>query len=418
MVTTVSPPRILCSASGASDHQAVYDVKVEHINLKGELRIEIKLARMSFNVYFNRWMIRMSFNVYFNRWMIQFQCVKKVHFDNVMLVFEGFNGLHAVVWDGETGYGTPGAKHDTNGGIIVVCGEVGMTDPREAEKFLLKKLTSEFGKTLDTLLHPEATSATVATTALYTDEKYKDSFGHASSSTDMYTGVPMTSLGAEPRGKGIEYLLTTILQTHFGCTIDTPEPGSIHTGKRKRGANTSECDFLVDTLRAESKSSLVTNVPPCGNNKTGHEQLQWQKVKRALHDVRFFSWTSHRAIHFWFYGKTLPNNKDECTAFETSSAECTTLDEVEHSLQTKLAHDPSNVYFACIEFEDGDGAAFDARCQAMGKALLQPPAPRPTPAPATTTPTAVSPKFNAGASQYDAYPSQYDDDGWVPPAYY
>ena len=94
------------------------------------IKIEVKNSRMQYEKQQQQ------------RWVLNFKNVKRDKFDELHLVFEGFDGMRFYKWDGKI-YSTTGKNEEKNGGQVVVCTPSRTLDAEEAHKKLIAKMEKE-----------------------------------------------------------------------------------------------------------------------------------------------------------------------------------------------------------------------------------------------------------------------------------
>lgn len=336
-----------CNGKKLSDHMAKYDViavVADANDTVREIHVEIKLARMTFNTVAQCW-------------ELQFQHVKRDLSDEVWLVFEGFDGLHVVVWNGKTGYSTNGVAEATRGGLIVVYGPSGTTNSQMAHDILRNRLYGEFA-------HPDPKRHMPV--IKYTDARYAEIFAHASEGKALYKEVPMASLQTTVRGAIYERAARWVL-TELKHTVTDASSGGKRCDGVKRGANQTEFDFWIDDKRGECKGALMYFVDRGGNHK-GEWIIMFVGIKSHLHDVLILVFHGPRGLHIWEYGdNNLIGKKIDKDGHPTNQSvwvgagtNVLCPKEAEEALLKKLAHSDKNTYLACVAFAENDLETFKA----------------------------------------------------------
>jgi len=336
-----------CNGNERGNCRAAYDFTAVVKDADGKalksIKVELKLARMSFDTDHQRW-------------VLQFDHVKPGLSHEVWLVFEGFDGLHVVVWNDEKGYSTQGVREATVGGQIKVFGPVGMTDPQEAHDVLRDKLYTEFA-------HPDRPRMPVIK---YTDARYKEIFEDTSDGEALYETVPMGSLQMSVRGAMHERVARWVL-TMLGHTVtDAPRGGTNWNGD-VLGANATEFDFCIDKVeRGECKSALMI-FSFYGGDRKGEWIIRFIGIKSLLHDVLILVFHGPTGLHIWEYGDNdLSGQKTDKDGNSTNQVvkrgagvNVPTAEKAEEALLKKLAHSDKNTYLARVAFAEGDYETFE-----------------------------------------------------------
>ena len=218
---------------------------------------------------------RMTYTPSLQYWKLQFQNVKRDLFDDLVLVFEGFDALRVYRWGGK-GLTKNGKATVACGGHVHVCASRSQPNADASHAQLLGKMI----KKGNVLLH----------TVRYDDPAYADLWSMTTRTSNLYQSVPMGTLSGCARGGIIENVVRLILARSGHVVAPAPITERVDGGKR--GKQQTSCDFLLNDERAEVKSSLM------GWNKDGNQYaLQFQAVKFAESDHVFLAWMTPRGIH-------------------------------------------------------------------------------------------------------------------------
>lgn len=300
-------------------------------------RIEVKLARMHFDQDL-RYPHKDT-----RHWRLEFANVKKGKgvFDEVWLVFEGFDGLHRVVWDGETAYKTGGVLENTRGGSIQVSCPWGTVEPQTAHKQLLTILRTRC-----------ALKGSTYESALYTDEKYTSAFSQSTMHLDAYQKVPMARLSKSVRGVVHERVVRHVLEHCGYTTANPPASGTTNNGIARSSSN-AEFDFCIGDMRGECKGGLIGHVI---SNGTPYWNWHVTGIKHNLHDMLVVVVHGVTGLHIWDYHEELLGGSIQISA-GTFAAD---VFDAEQRILKKLAYSRKNVYLARIDFAEDDYCAFEA----------------------------------------------------------
>jgi hypothetical protein len=129
---------------------------------------------------------QLMFSKDFRRWRFQFNGIKRGQFDKAILVLYTPDCLYLVEWDG-TRYSSCGARTETAGGTITLCGPCNEVDATRALQVMLQKLPGKLLRTVS-----------------YDDPDYADLFAYTSRTSEEYEGVPLAGVGNSQRGRILE----------------------------------------------------------------------------------------------------------------------------------------------------------------------------------------------------------------------
>jgi len=315
--------------------------------VKQPKRIEVKL-------------VRMDFSKGASGWRLQFNNVKSKLSDEVWLVFEGFDGMHVVVWDGETGYGRNGIREEKMGGLITVSSKSGVNAPQQAHDQLREKLFTK-------LTHKSGSFTPV--TVAYTDAQYADVFAYASESEALHMTMPLGKLGEGVRGAMYEVLVRHVL-TALGHVVTKPSLSDNQVDRRgkKRKRSSLEFDLLLDGKTSiECKGGLM-------NRSKGQWYCRGTHIKTSLHDALFFIAHCPKGIHIWKYHGSLAGREIDAQGQKTKQQimisagkdiDASAPEAAEERILRKLALIGKNNYVAHIVLNEHVHNAFeDARPRA------------------------------------------------------
>jgi hypothetical protein len=242
-----------------------YDFQTRSTNGNGVItdrRVEVKNARMAF---------RKSQRM----WTLKFDAVKMAEHDELVLSFEGFDGLRLYKWKGGN-MATQGKCTEAQGNCICVCASRSQPDPVAAHAQLVREM---------------AERNDLVKFVAYADPGYTDLWTRTTRTASVYETVPMGTLSYKARGAMIENVVRAFMCRHH--TI-TDAPGSSRVNGTARGKNTTTCDFLMDGERTEVKSSLLL----WDKCRKGFK-LQFSKIKPELHDRLLLAWMTPDGIHIF-----------------------------------------------------------------------------------------------------------------------
>lgn len=227
-------------------------------------RVEVKAGRMA-----------RSGNV----WTFRASNVKPNLFDELILVFEGLDGLRLYAWGGDGLGGTEHAQKANKGGVVVVHGDEHVLHPDKAHAALLVNI--------------EAHGNTLLEFVPYDDLGFQDCFAICTKTDQMFARVPLGTLQGGSRGDAVEVVVAAVLQA-LGHSVTLPSAGQQSNGE-PRGQHRAECDRLVDGVECEIKSCLLAWM----SGKNAHFHLQFMNVKVHNHEDRYLAWLTPKALHLW-----------------------------------------------------------------------------------------------------------------------
>jgi hypothetical protein len=221
---------------------------------------------------------RMTYQPLLQLWKLNFVNVKTTEFYDLVLCFEGFDGLRLYKWGGE-GESTNGVRQEATGGSVFVHASRSQPDALAAHAQLITKMEVKGNKLL----------AFVA----YDDPDYSDLWSTTTRTTDVYEHVPLGTLSHTARGNALEGVVRAVVRDVIGHAV-TDAPVTARINGAARGANSTSCDFLVDGRKAEVKSSLMH-----WDKYRRCFCLQFKHVKATTHDVLYLAWMTPRGIHIF-----------------------------------------------------------------------------------------------------------------------
>ena len=227
-------------------------------------RVEVKAARMTRNR---------------NTWKVVASNVKPKLFDDLVLVFEGLDGMRVYAWGGEGLGGTEHAQDAKKGNVVVVRGDEHVLDPDKAHAALLVNLVAHGNSLLKFVP--------------YDDPAFQGFFAICTKTDQMFALVPLGALQAKSRGDALEVVVAGVLQA-LGHDVTLPTAGQRSNGD-SRGQHAAECDRLVNGVECEIKSCLLAWT----DGKDPHFHLQFLRVKAHQHDDRYLAWLTPKALHIW-----------------------------------------------------------------------------------------------------------------------
>lgn len=301
---------------------------------------------------------RMCFERSRNRWILRFANVKKDEFHTLILVVEAFDGMHVYEWGGKN-YRTSGVRESTQGGSVSVIGRAGETDPDSALSHILSEMRerNEFISFVP-----------------FADKEYAPVFALTTKGESIYEDSPLCDVHASARGAAVENVVKFLLQEEEGRCVE-PAPDSQCVNGVSRGKGKTECDWLTDGKRTESKSSLMTwhTIFHCYT-------LNFEGVKYSLHDKLFLSFFTPRGIHIFehFGGEKYEDERTDSLS-ESALVQCkeTTLAFNSHrgwsvptSAETWLLKHfkwKGYKYLAFVKFEEGDKERLSELVKTIGE---------------------------------------------------
>jgi hypothetical protein len=321
------------SVNGAARGKASerYDFQARSTNGDGVITnrcVEVKNARMAYNQSQRKW-------------MLQFDAVKMAEHDELVLSFEGFDGLRLYKWKGGN-MATKGKRTEAQGNSIYVHASRSQPDPVAAHAQLVREM---------------AERNDLVKFVAYADPYYTDLWTRTTRTTSVYETVPMGALSHSVRGAMIENVVRAFMSRHHTIT-DAPESSCVNGAAR--GKNSATCDFLMDGERTEVKSSLLV----WDKHRKGFG-LHFTKIKPELYDCLLLAWMTPRGIHIFEHdgvsgmstnGKfTKATGKQIQMCAPSGRTGYTVPDGVERFLLKQFAWwGPRNKYVAFIAFAEGD----------------------------------------------------------------
>lgn len=295
-----------------------------------DARVEVKNARMVFVPSLQSW-------------KLQFQNVKAVEHDDLVLCFEGFDGLRLYEWKGANA-STSGKSTEARGNHIVVCASRSQPDPVAAHAQLVAKM-DERNELLAYIP--------------YDDAAYTDLWSMTTRTETVYDTVPMCELSVTARGKILENVTRLFLE-HCMNDIVEDAPASTRVNGAACSKNTTTCDFLVDNDRSEFKSSLMIWV----KSREGYE-LKFEGVKPELHDKLLLAWLTPRGVHLFEHdgksglstnGKETESNGSKIQMYSPKGKKGYRVASAAERFLLKNFNSwgPANKYLAFFAFQDGD----------------------------------------------------------------
>jgi hypothetical protein len=290
-----------------------------------------------------------------DRWTFRASKVKPKLFDELILVFEGLDGLYVYAWGGKGLQGTEHAQEAKKGGVVDVGGDEHVLDPDDAHTALLVNL--------------EAQGNTLLTFVPYDDPAFQDCFALSTTTEAMFARVPLGTLQVTSRGYAVEAIVATVLQ-RLGHHVAVPTTGQQSNGN-SRGQTAAEYDRLVDGVKSEIKSSLLNWT----DGKESRFRLEFKDVKAYEHSDRYLAWLTPKALHIWKQPKK--NTAGLSGTGSTQSIEfpgprgrdrITDPAEVEKYLLQKLAFNGLE-YVARLDIGPGDFEAYEAAIEAKREML-------------------------------------------------
>jgi hypothetical protein len=308
-----------------------YDFQARSTNGDGVItnrRVEVKNARMAYNQSLRRW-------------MLLFEAVKVAEHDELVLSFEGFDGLRLYKWKGGN-MSTAGKRTVASGNLIHVCASRSQPDPVAAHEQLVREM---------------AERNDLVKFVAYANPDYTDLWTMTTRTTSVYETVPMGPLSCKVRGVMIENVVRAFMSRHH--TI-TDAPGSSCVNGAARGKNSATCDFLIDGERTEVKSSLLV-----WNKHHKGFLLHFSKIKPELHDRLLLAWMTPDGIHIFEHdgvsGMSTNGKSTEATGKKIhmrahgGRTGYTVPSAAERFLLKQFAWwGPRNKYVAFIAFAEGD----------------------------------------------------------------
>jgi hypothetical protein len=217
---------------------------------------------------------RMHYEKQHQRWVLQFAKVKQDKFDELHLVFEGFDGMRFYKWNGKN-YSTAGEAEERNGGHVLVYTPIRTLDADEAHKKLIAKMKeeNEFIAFLPYSFLVKHCNVDLTDTEI------------------QFKGVPLANFQKKPRGDVLEATVRSFLSKNLNKHVEDALITSCVNGKR-RSKNQTSCDFVMDGERVEVKSCMMS-----WDLHDKCWRLQFQKVKKEEYDVLCLAWMSKKGIH-------------------------------------------------------------------------------------------------------------------------
>ncbi len=242
-----------------------YDFGVQ--NSSGTRRFEVKNARMSYAPSMERW-------------QLNFQGIKPNEFDELILCFEGFDGLRLYKWCG-TMLSRNGTLQDSTGFNVIVSSSKHEPDSTIAHSRIVSKLV-ETGNTFIAFID-------------YYDPVYKDLWNISTKSQSVYNDVPLGSLSSAARGSVIEGIVRNVVRNVLQHECSDAEKTKRVNGD-SRGMYDTAYDFTDGDKKAEVKSCLMT----WDKSRRGYSII-FKNIKRNNFDILYLAWMTPKGIHIFVH---------------------------------------------------------------------------------------------------------------------
>ena len=135
--------------------------------------------------------------------MFHFIGVKKLEFDQAILVLYTPRCIYLVEWDGKTGYTSNGMATESLGGQIVIYGQ----------KYVL-----DWAQSLDGILAGKLPGRLIGELSFH-DSQYSDILTYTTRTARLFADVPLSTLSVSTRGRVIEKIARRY-DSRFGPTMD------------------------------------------------------------------------------------------------------------------------------------------------------------------------------------------------------
>jgi hypothetical protein len=291
-------------------------------------RVEVKNARLKYQPSMQMW-------------SLQFANVKSTEHEELVLVFECFDALRVYRWKGMNG-STSGVRTEATGGKIEIYASYNQPDPVAAHAQLIAKL-GERNELLKVIS--------------YADPAYSDLWQMTTKTSEIYDNVPMGALSSPARAAMLENIVRSIMARDHDVS-DAPISNSVNGSRR--GKCRTECDFIVDKLRAEVKSCQMI----WDKHNKGYK-LHFESIKPALHDRLLLCWQTPTSLHIFEHdgvsgfstnGKSTSSSGSQIQMYAPSGRSgYTVASAAERFLLKQFKYwGAKNRYVAHIRFADGD----------------------------------------------------------------
>jgi len=221
---------------------------------------------------------------YDERWIWVYQNVKAKKHKNRYLSIAAPDGIR--VFDGLE-------QSVSSDGVIRWCGPRDVTNARSALEYVLEK-------------HEHLRVVTLR----YGDPEYAELLKVRTPAHEAFEGTPLAKMSGCMRGLCVEDIVEHLAKDLFdGQSVERPvDPGVDHKGNPRHASNATT-DFVLGGDRLEVKTGTL-----CWNSSDGHWAVQFEHIKRPLHNLLLFVIHAPDGLHFLLHkGDLLPLYWSEST---------------------------------------------------------------------------------------------------------
>jgi len=254
------PPSGVCiNGSKRGQNSETYDFII------GGRRVEVKSAQL-------RWDRRNR------RWTAQWQNIKRVEYDDLIIVMYTPDGLYMFLHDHTYGVSTKGKSQHACGGMVAVNGPCNEPSISAATDAIRAKMAPMHYASIDF-------------------SEFKD-LVTTTTTHDAYDGVPLATQSSKARGDIFERVARRVMEKTMGQTACDP-PSGVCVNGRKRGRRSETYDFIIGGRRVEVKSSQLL-----WNRHMMRWFAQWRNIKRDEYDILLLLLYTPVGVHLYLHDHT------------------------------------------------------------------------------------------------------------------
>jgi hypothetical protein len=237
-----------------------YDLRIAGKGGGKDERVEVKLARLTYDPYHHRW-------------KVHFAGVKSQLHDRLLLVVEMPDSYRIFEWGGQNA-STTGQRRECLGDDVVVAGSRGETDFAAAAETILQRMR-------------DAGNEFVAKYS-FDHEDIKATHATTTAGVDAYAASPLSVLSHCSRGTVGEAVLKRHVLDRLETYAVVAAESSLRVNGTQRGENCTEYDLgLIQSATGARKRGEVKTGRVGWNTYLEHYRVQFARVKPGLFDVLF-----------------------------------------------------------------------------------------------------------------------------------
>ena len=258
--TACDPPSGVCvNGSKRGRNSETYDFMIA-----GQ-RVEVKSAQLSWD--------RQT-----RRWTAQWHAIKRVEYDDLLLILYTPVGLHIFLHDHTYGVSTHGKSQHACGGKVQVYGTRNEPSISAATDAIRAKMAHMHYASIDFSEFEDL----VTTTTTH----------------DAYDGVPLATHSPKARGDILERVARHVMENEMGETACDP-PSGVRVNGRKRGRTSETYDFMIGGRRVEVKSAQLK-----WDSHTKRWVTVWKDIKRDEYDILLLVLYTPVGVHLYIHDHT------------------------------------------------------------------------------------------------------------------